>query len=842
MAGALTVVALQVGGFFGPMDTRILGAVAELRPVDRGAAPLLVALDERMNDRWGPPPWSADQWTELSVALAEVGVHKATLVDPPERVVRAEAFDVADDHTPWGAPGAELRVPTVMVNRADGSWLPTSLQGAVGPLVPRDAHLALPTHPDGVVRDLRSHAGLADGHGVSAFCAWTGRCPSPGALAVPLTTGSLYTLPTVSASALLNGHVRIPGDAGRQVLVGLTGPAWSRAVAAGPRGGVHPYPVVVGAAITASASPVATVWSWHRLMGLLGLLAVAAGAGHRALDGRGRTAYALLAPLGVVFSCVGVYFTGWLVPPVTALALVVLWPAVVQHLAEHSRFMGFLGEVREVLDVDQLRHVPSANPLRSEEALLTKLGSLARTYLDTDVCALLMAERGAVRFAGGFGISADEMVLPRSLRDGHWQRVVRRPQVGDSVPELMRAGDREARVVPLFEGETLLGFWVLPYDVESGPPATNVIAELVAWLRPRLQLLGAPSERRWLPDGLQDQLHAAMQSVADTVGERRHQLDVLRHLAWPLLVADVSGEVVQTNLAVQRLLRDTELASVGSVRELLWRISGELEAAASCARLFTGREQLALSWHDRSGRVFEVGVRPVESMSSDLQGFVAVFRDVTAQERIKQVRTHALQRAETQMTRHLDALTTLTDGLDPSVTRSLEHRVEELRTATETLQSVAGFETELRQALPSNVVGLMQLALEDLEPLRLQQHVRVEMAAPGRTRPAQLVPTAALQALTELLTSALSSSPRGGRLRVHIADADAGTEIEVEWPGAGLDARVIAMVNRGDQGLAGHLPAHLGVFARLRDVFEGLQVRSTDGLGAAVSFRAPRVS
>lgn len=598
----LCVAAASWVGVFERVDDAAWRATyAAVPTVGRDDTPTVLAIDDASVARWGAPPWDLATWAEISEALEARGVAGVVLADPWPRLLR--------DVRPERPAGARLVVPSA-------TW-----DGRATPPLPdaRPSWLA-PTEDDlrvGVGRGRRGASGAATWWPIQGD---DGPTPSAGARIPP----ARVEVPALSLAALVaSTETRlVPGAAG--VLLGVTAVPFAESVSLD--GGPSQPWVIATAEAMGLARALGTREVPSGVASLLWLLAVHAIGAWAALGRRGApvaAGFAVLVGIGLVEVLVGVRLS------TTASMLAVAAAPTVEALrvASASRV------AVQRLGLLVVRAASRAGVLRRRvttvEGLQEAVADLARGHLADMPHALLLVLPGDdhATVVGGHALPATRFAAPRfALKDPRLAGAVQ-SLGGVEVDGLLRDAGREVRLVPLHQGRTLLGFWVLSPAPGATPVEPMRVARLVRWLGERLALPGLPGA--WSP-GDDDVLPAAedddaldlLFQAADE--ERRRWERCLHAVGAPLLVTDAAGVVTTVNPRMAEALEAVGLPRVRSARELLFRVAGEDGLDRRMHALIVRAEALQVPWLDD---VHQLVVRPVavaqDDEAAELLGFVA---------------------------------------------------------------------------------------------------------------------------------------------------------------------------------------------------------------------------
>lgn len=365
------------------------------------------------------------------------------------------------------------------------------------------------------------------------------------------------------------------------------------------------------------------------LLGTLGLSALALWGLRRAQ----LPALGFLIPLAV--GLLGLLLSRLLPLPVTAMVLISGVPVLAATLAARRAALQYLQRVKEIAEQETLRSTWRSPAIRSEEELLIRVASLARSHAPQARVALLLRaddeDPKGVRYVGGFGLS--ERDLDAGVVDARADAIAASQQSRDGVrcDRLLAPAGLSGRVLALRQAGALVGWWVLAWEPRAPEPDPATFGRLARWVSRNLQLghdEDGPTLRVQLADRLALESSAVEALFAAATEERARQVQTFHALALPVMVADVSGAILFRNRAADDLLEHSGLASVGTVRELLYRLSGEEGLQDRVACLFVEQKGQGFDWRDPDGHPWRFRVEPVIGGSEqEVLGYAAWFED-----------------------------------------------------------------------------------------------------------------------------------------------------------------------------------------------------------------------
>ncbi|MBW2734366.1 MAG: CHASE2 domain-containing protein [Deltaproteobacteria bacterium] len=879
----LVCVAGHLFGAFDHFDVWILGRVAERTDtLHREKAPLLVTLDTRTLDRWGPPPWSATRWDELAVALHAVGIGEAYLLEPASRVLSRGA-GVTPKKAPLGSvplkeaqQGAQekravIKVPTVMVpsTSGDARMMPISLHKAVGVLLPWEAHLYLASRSDGVIRDLRRESDAGDRFGPSAFCDWLGACPTAGPMSIPLHTyRGRQKVPTISALDILDRQIKLSkgGGKNRLVFIGFSAPAVARMVRVGPAAEYLPFVEAVALAVTAAKGN-GEIFVFEPALDvavLLSALLLAIGIHRFRYFSIGPLSLMLLSVALVVLSVL-LYALDVVRLPLTGLVLIGLIPPMVTLVSSQSLVRDFLQTVQRIILREGFRYTPRGGMIRSFEELHIKLGGLARNYAGSNHCATFKVDAQAQRieFFKGYGLRREHLKLQgEDLRKGPWSRILTLQAGGLISDDVIIDEEQVGYLVPLYSETQIVGIWLIPFKRGDRPPNAGTIAKLVRWLAPRLALkssgLAEPGLR--LVNQMEEEVNNVRDLFAAASEERRQLLETFRSINSPLLVADVSGAVIYSNTALHQLMGAAGLGTIASIRELAFKLQGEKGLQETINRLFAQLETVRISWSDKAGHAYHVKVSPILAEGvdgqGDINGYIALFQDLSLPIKMKDVRASVVQYAASHIRDKLMAIVNYTGMIEERSreegTRTLvsiiQKEARDIEKMTAKLRAVIGLDSGSRQVMPVNFVDVIYGAMNRLALVAKEKELKFICNVPEAPLPVMVPPGAAQEHFAMLLREACMRVPRSSSITINMEELEEKTTVDIHWPGTSYDEDLLHMLEEGSSevldGEVLWMDTDMDTLANLyrtpQEVFGSIHVSGSPGAGATISLGLPR--
>ena len=815
-----------------------IGAAARPEP-PRSIQPLLLEIDLRSVDRWGPPPWSIRSWNEISVGLRTAGFAEAWLVEPWSRVV--------DPRGAVGGPtdGAPIRVPNVLVP-SPHSAMPVEhrLSAPLGPFVDAGGMLYLPPNPDGVVRDLSRESRSADLSGRSVLCDWTSRCPSGGQLALPLRL--LPDLPRLSLRDVVEGRALAPTERDRLTLIGLTADPWAQHVRLGTAAQDATWPEAVASA-TAGLSyrrPAVTI-GWLGDAALILAVLVAAGmfeANERRLRAELRL---VILPLVAASQALLITTLGWVQMPIGALTLAAAMPPFLTALAGRRVALAVLRKAALLVAQDAWDSGWRSAQVRSTQELGLKLASLARNQTRSQRSALLVRDGAHMIAHAVWGVEWRQS--PLTVPDTLLRAAIRSPR-GTEADVLVAAG--HARLFAIRSGRQIVGWWVVAWADGETEPDPAVLGRLAGRLSRNLAIED-PSRTKGLHERLVDHVAAETASVRDLLvlasEERRRQVQTLHAVELAVLTADLTGQALFVNRALSAILEETDLGPVRSIRELIFRIRGEAGLDEVMRALFLGLEPLRVPWLDPLGRLWRVSIQPVTAPEPGderaVLGFVVSFVDRTDTVRLDDLRESVV---EFSSARVRDALTVIIgyaglarDRMEDPTTRvmmdTVHDRAIQVSRALEDLKAVGQLAATDHLSITVDARRLIEDVLKDVSQIAEERDVNLRSFVPEIGLPIRVVPDDARDALAALLREAAVTAPPGSDVVLRLDQDHTTSVLRIEWSGPGLDPLVREHCVGAWHENPERLPEVLRPFARVRLSFPYLDLDGTPGGGVAVS-------
>jgi CHASE2 domain-containing sensor protein len=632
LAAALVVVLVgEALGLWAAADERLVATFYAVRGARASQqAVILVAVDDETMARWGPPPYGWDRLGALTAAVARGGPSVVALVEPGQRLARAEI--------PPRAASEAMATGRLLAPAPVGTSLPP----------PATAVDALPVAAT-LTAEILARSGL---HAT--------RDPLP----IDYLGGD--SLPEVSAARVAAGDLPAATFAGKVVLVGITARAATTTLPT-PVGPLAPAEIQAQAILgltdgVAWRIPGAGArWLLAAAVGLAVLLITARFDETRALILFAAAALALVVLCYLLFAR-GVALLGPSLAAATALAAV-----LVQGFVERRALRGGLAELARDL---RLRvGLDSLGPdARSDAAAAfwVRIAELARLYLDcrSSIVAELPPGRWHLAFRVLVGTSIAELrEQRRDVRRGAYHRAhLALGQVWQDDFMAEELGQRTL-LVPLVVATRLTGFWILnfPAAFELEPAQqklVDILARQIALAVDRRQTALARPESHPLvellaPSRLEEKLGGLGADLRRLGADKRGLATLLDGLPYGVLVATLWGEVRYANRALVKLLAEegesrVQTMGIGEVL-LALSVAQKDEVYGGLRRLVReqaelslpgkGQTQLALSWLGREARsrdgveeeqlllltALPAGVEPFHARAPELSGETTAF-------------------------------------------------------------------------------------------------------------------------------------------------------------------------------------------------------------------------
>ncbi len=641
---ALAIVVLgtaQAWGLFSRIDRTLYLSVRAFASTPK-PAPLVVALDHRLFERWGPPPWSLDSWQTLANILQQQGAEKVYLIQSTERLIRCDTpIEAAVQTLP--VERGHILLPSMV--RLSGQPLGHSTlcdPKLSGPFQRVPGSIGL--HMDGGQLMLGTY------ENPSLLCDWIGVCPKDTAFGV-LVQKPDAGIPMVSAAALLNGEVRIDhaSETFRPVFLGVTVPGYVQWLPLGN----NPMPAPLVLALSAGVARGRSEGPSQRMKPAWAFLCIALLA-MLSLILRARQLWSLQVHLFVgtltlpVLLLVIQALSAWALP-VTALLLSALYAPMMTLWRRRQSFQDLMRHLAFWHQTEAFRFAPQANRIVSEKDLIRKLGWFSRSFFECPRCAFYRYEPRTASFvyAGGYDLRpADLSVKEGSATSGIFARALQHQPSGIIDTGFLKSGTG-ARIVPIIIGGKPHGIWVLAFRRDVEPPEAKKIAAVIDWLALRLPKDKGLRRSSAASFGFGAEVDQVKALLKDASHERLHHETLVYALPVPLLVTDISGAVVSMNRALSRILFENGLGVFTSIRELLFRLADEEQATSMANALFFARHSVAFMWSGPDERTFRIEMQPLlhspQKGMPEMLGFTATFVDITVGEDIKMLQNRAFE-------------------------------------------------------------------------------------------------------------------------------------------------------------------------------------------------------
>ncbi len=304
------------------------------------------------------------------------------------------------------------------------------------------------------------------------------------------------------------------------------------------------------------------------------------------------------------------------------------------------------------------------------------------------------------------------------------------------------------------------------------------------------------------------------------------------------------------NQELTDLLKRSGMEQTVSVRQLVLNLAGERNLDEYMRMLFVNHETLRIVWDDEEGSTFQVVVQPIiegEKRGQHL-GYVAFFDDLTPMLRLKEIRSTLVAFASSRVRNTLMVIMGYAGMLrdkvptaeDRDMLADIGERAQEVAAALDRLKSVGMLEEHADRSVEVNFAQIVREAVGNVRGDARDRDLRVQWHLPEFSLPVDVAPMPARDALTQLLRHACVSAPIGGTLRVRLAEHPERTDVQLSWPGTGLDPELLELLEGDWHTRPERLPEVLHPFARARSTFADLSVDSAPGRGVKIEFSLPR--
>ncbi|MBW2254309.1 MAG: hypothetical protein JRI25_06885, partial [Deltaproteobacteria bacterium] len=541
-----------------------------------------------------------------------------------------------------------------------------------------------------------------------------------------------------------------------------------------------------------------------------------------------------------------------LVPPFTAMVLVASLSPLMAALASRRVARDFLQSVALALVQDAMRYAWRDTRIRTAEDLAAKLTTLTRVRFPACRTAYLhRSGRSALRWVKGSGLKEQDLaevllIDAPAFREAQVQAVGARA-------DMLLVQPAVARVLAIREGRSLVGFWCVAVDVEVPEPDPGALVAVADWVSRHLEL-DRPGHQRTLGEWLRDQ----MESDTDTVRklfsiaseERRRQLQALNAIDLPFLTADPSGSVLFVNTAMAELLADHGLATTHALPDLISGLDRAQDHGKALHRLFAAGVSFSVQWGDER-HAWRAVAQPVSrggDGGEEVLGYVLHVEDRTHAEHLEDIRESVVDFASTRVRNALMVIVgyagllraKATDAGTTKMLDTVRRNAEEVAAAMDELKALVGLDAEPDRLLEVDFARLLREVVQEVEPVAEARTVRLTLAAPEVSLPVLASPTRARDALAVLLHEACVASTPGSVVKILLEERQEDTLFRIQWPGAGLDPAVLALVTEGWHRDLASLPRELYPYARARVAFRDLQIASAPGDGVQVEFTLRR--
>ena len=424
----------------------------------------------------------------------------------------------------------------------------------------------------------------------------------------------------------------------------------------------------------------------------------------------------------------------------------------------------------------------------------------------------------------------------------------------------------------------------LLYGTESGElvsPRSGVVVPILSGSR----VTGVLSVQSYLPDAYDEDDLLALSAIAAQASanvkrlrateemaleHERHAQEleaVLASMNDALVTVDARGAIVRLNRAARELLcidgaslvlgQPLERQRLEQWPETAREIAGALVPVIDAIRAGTSVDQTDVELHGGERRVLSLGASVLRSKSSEPEGGVIVFRDITAQRELERLREdifamawHDMHTPITVIRGHAELLQRrLTSGdrdrtgFKAAASLIVKHsdRLADLLTTLFDIRcleagvlSISRWPTDLRALVRDVADGLRPTARHEIT-------VTAEETVIGEWDERRI-----RQVVTNLLANAMKYSPEGGEIDVELRDEGAALALRVRDPGIGIPpSEIEAVFERFRRGsnVAGRFSGTGIGLAGARQIVEqhggSVEVTSALGRGSTFTVRLP---
>ncbi|RMF19162.1 MAG: CHASE2 domain-containing protein [Gammaproteobacteria bacterium] len=788
---------------------------------------LIVAVDERSLAQVGRWPWPRQTQAQLVRALRAHGAERIVLdvlytepSDPANDTALAEAM----------AEGQDVILP-LYVNQADQTtpmreWLPVGIfaRAAAGL-----GHAHIQTDTDGIARGLALFHGVpepwwpalalaAAQHAGYPLPARPGRDLPQALMAraedyrlIPFI-GPTGSIPTVSASDVLQGLLPEHYFNGKTVFVGATAPGLGDVLATPVSQEGAPMP---GVEIQAN---VYEAWIHKRLI--------------RPLDTRWNAALGLCWILAAVLIFPRV-------PPIYNLPLTLALSAGVLL----STVLGVrLGNVW-IAPANTLLVVLLAYPLWSWRRLIR-----LNAYLATEIRRLatqpVFTHLRQPDTPGSWAQAVVELLSPR-----HWRLTPAPPDA----PLVSQPAPHQLRVRLPDQTDTWLE---LTFDSEDNTHRLALQARhLERALRPVID-----STQAHTGEVLEDRIARVRQAIDAMQQMRQFIGDMIAGMPDGILVTDTLGRALYMNTKSAQWLRDDIPPGASVAHALPVSDSVSTQTWLNLLRAALVQGQPAEREVVLGNRAVLVQLSPLNLSALDLEGVVINFSDIThlheaQQNRLETIHfiSHDLRAPLASQLALLESIEAVVDSRHQSQLRHLRQLTRKsLDLADQFLQLARVEASDQLQRYPCALTDIIDNALDAMSPVARQQDVQLVLEENADDPELWVQGNADLleRALINLLSNAVKFSPSGSTVRVNVSLKGDQVQIEVIDQGPGIppneQARLFRRFQRTRESEAGRVPgAGLGLrfVAVVAERHEGqISVTSSAGQGSTFCLTLPRLA
>lgn len=293
-------------------------------------------------------------------------------------------------------------------------------------------------------------------------------------------------------------------------------------------------------------------------------------------------------------------------------------------------------------------------------------------------------------------------------------------------------------------------------------------------------------------------LAAVVEHTIQLLAEQNSRLSgILSSMSDAVFLADLNGQVRFLNAPALALARQAGLgcSEPGCVEN--WTCLEQLGIGAPVRRVVAGTGPL-LQRVPLGGFVYAVHLTPLQDDGGRVHGAVAVWQDVTQEERLEEMRREFVANVSHEMRTPISLVRGYVEALQDGLDQSVSERDEMLSIITEELDRLEHLVTDLLELArlnagqirlhpePVSLGPLIAHMTRKLTPLIQRTGVRVQPEVPPGLPLVPADPDRLEQILLNLLENALRHSPPGTAVTVTAAAGDAHMTVRAQDQGPGI--------------------------------------------------------